>query len=267
MSDISSLESELSSDESVEDETGSDKSDIDEDEVLGGSSTGDVEQIEIDSEDPVEDVVVPSDPIGSKISDEANNNTKKSYNIWNGQRLFPPARKHSNPAKAWKFGGFLKDKTGQLIIDKTMCGICGKEQKYCNTPSNLTQHLQLDHSLEYHDNGGGGGSTSKISDFWQPKSKKSKYSKGHPKQQQFREKLVEWVVKNKRPLSIVEDAKLVEAFEIADDKLKVPTRGMITADVKELFKKVKCKPIHSFSDIEYFTCINDAGSLMSMSTM
>ena len=40
MSDISSLESELSSDESVEDETGSDKSDIDEEEVLGGSSTG-----------------------------------------------------------------------------------------------------------------------------------------------------------------------------------------------------------------------------------
>ena len=57
--------------------------------------------------------------------------------------------------------------------------------------------------------------------------------------------------------------KLVQAFEIADDKLKVPTRGMITADVKELFKKEKCKAIHSFSVIEYFTCTKDVGSSSS----
>ena len=93
--------------------------------------------------------------------------------------------------------------------------------------------------------------------------KKTEYSKDHPKQQKLRKKLVEWVVINKRPLAIVEDVKLVEAFEIADDKLKVPTRGMITAYVKELFKKEKCKASHSFSDIEYFTCTNDAGSSFS----
>ena len=64
-------------------------------------------------------------------------------------------------------------------------------------------------------------------------------------------------------MAIVKDIKLVEAFEIADDKLKVPTSGMITADMKELFKKEKCKASHSFSDIEYFTCTNDAGSSFS----
>ena len=100
MSDNSSLESESSSsaDESGEDESGTDRSDGDE--VLEGSR--EVEAREIDeSEDTTEDNVdvgVPSDPSGKKNSDETNNNIKKSYKSLNGQRLFPPARKHSNLA-------------------------------------------------------------------------------------------------------------------------------------------------------------------------
>ena len=35
--------------------------------------------------------------------------------------------------------------------------------------------------------------------------------------------MVEWVVKSNRPLSVVEDEKLMEAFEIADEKFKMPS--------------------------------------------
>ena len=52
---------------------------------------------------------------------------------WNGNKLFPPRRKSSKPSKAWTYGGFRKGRDGFLILEKTVCGICGKEQKYRNT--------------------------------------------------------------------------------------------------------------------------------------
>ena len=73
------------------------------------------------------------------------------YPSWSGERLYPPnSRKLSNPSKVWQFGGFIKNKnTGLLLTDKTICGICGKEQRYRNSPTNLSQHLASDHAVIY----------------------------------------------------------------------------------------------------------------------
>ena len=54
--------------------------------------------------------------------------------------MFPPARKSKKLSKAWKFVGFNKDKAGQFIIDHTICGLCGKLQKYRNTRHILAEH-------------------------------------------------------------------------------------------------------------------------------
>ena len=57
---------------------------------------------------------------------------------WNGQRLFPPSRKISKPSKAWSFGGFVKNTMGLLVLDLTICSLCGKKQTYRNTPTNMS---------------------------------------------------------------------------------------------------------------------------------
>ena len=89
--------------------------------------------------------------------DDPENRSNKGNNIktdpkcssgaptWNGERLYPPARALSNKrSKAWLFGGFRKDKkTGVLITEATVCGFCGKEIKYRNTPTNLTHTFQV----------------------------------------------------------------------------------------------------------------------------
>ena len=49
---------------------------------------------------------------------------------WKGQTLQPPRRKTINPSRVWKFGGFLKDKRGNLLTSHTVCGLCGIEIKY-----------------------------------------------------------------------------------------------------------------------------------------
>ena len=79
-----------------------------------------------------------------KKSADANNNKPS----WKGVTLFPPQRKNSNPSKAWQFGGFRKE-NGKLNMENTVCGLCGKEFKYKNTPSHLSQHLQSEHATDY----------------------------------------------------------------------------------------------------------------------
>ena len=85
-----------------------------------------------------DDLVVNADDAGGT---DTNNNRPS----WNDVRLFPPPRKTSNPSRAWQFGGFRKE-NGKLNMVKVVCGVCGKEIKYKNTPSHLSQHLQSEHS-------------------------------------------------------------------------------------------------------------------------
>ena len=146
--------------------------------------------------------------------------------MWKGDRLFPPARKSKKPRKTREFGGFRKDQAGQLITDHTICSISGKPQKYRNTPTNLQQHILAGHPDQWRGENETNLKETKMDDFYLPQANKyvKKYKQDNPKQKKFNEIITEWVVKNKRPLKIVEDPKLIEALELADDKLNVPSR-------------------------------------------
>ena len=174
---------------------------------------------------------------------------------WMGVKLFPPPKSNS---KAWQFGGFRKGINGQLIKSKTVCGICGKEQGYRGTPTNLYQHLVNKHGAET----GlvGATKTTAIETFFKKPSQLSKYKQTHPKQKDLKNKIVRWVIVNKRPLSVVEDEKLVEAFEVADPRLKMPTRWEVTKEIRRLFKVKKAATVEELSRQDYFCCTNDAGS-------
>jgi len=64
-------------------------------------------------------------------------------------KIVSPAWKSSKSSRAWEFGGLLKDKTGQLKTEQTVYSLCGKVQKYRNTPTNLQQHVQAEHPDEW----------------------------------------------------------------------------------------------------------------------
>ena len=50
-------------------------------------------------------------------------------------------------------------------------------------------------------------SAPKIKDYFKPSSEKPKYKHDHPKQKQFRHIIVEWVILNNRPLSVLDENK------------------------------------------------------------
>ena len=58
----------------------------------------------------------------------------------------------------------------------------------------------------------------------------------------------------------VEDSKLIEAFYIADPKIKLPSRHTVTRDIKKLYNKKRLEFDQKVSKIEHFAGNNDAGS-------
>ena len=73
-----------------------------------------------------------------------------NFPSWQSVRLFPPLRKSPNASAACKLGGFRMDGRGKHLDARyTVCGLCGLEINYENTPSNLWQHLKNRHAEEF----------------------------------------------------------------------------------------------------------------------
>ena len=250
--EISSTETETDSDEESDLPDLDKDTDADEDSCLVvGEDSSVIGESESDSlvvaEESPSDIPLPADKIKGPM--------------WDNKKLFPPSVKCKS--RAWMFGGFVKDSSGQLLTKETICGICGKRQKYRNSPTNLDQHVQSNHTFQYDTVGVGKGKESpqggKINDYFKSGSS-GKYKPNHPKQKAVRSKLSEWVVKSNRAISEVEDSKLVEAFAIADPKIKLPSRHTVKRDINQLYNKKKQEFDQEVSKIEHFAGNNDAGS-------
>ena len=64
-------------------------------------------------------------------------------------RLFPPKRaSKQSGSKAWLYGGLRKKANGEMDRSLLVCGLCGQEFKYSNSPFPLTQHLRRYHEDE-----------------------------------------------------------------------------------------------------------------------
>ena len=68
------------------------------------------------------------------------------------------------------------------------------------------------------------------------------------------------MVKNKSPLKIVEDPKLIEALKLANDKLKVPSRYKVKKEVLKIYKMKKAETIEELKHVEWGKETSDAGS-------
>ena len=211
--------------------------------------------------DPIEDIDINDSSRDLSAQDESVPAEIVKGPSWDKKKLFPPGPKCKS--KAWLFGGFVKDFAGNLVTSETICGICGKKQKYRNTPTNLDQHLQANHSFQYDTanvkNVNESTKEVKINEYFKSDSSR-KYTPSHPKQKALLSTLSEWIVKSNRALTEVEDEKLVEAFTIADPKLNMPSRYMVKREILKLYNKKRKEFDEEISEVEYFAGNNDAGS-------
>ena len=101
----------------------------------------------------------------------------------------------------------------------------------------------------------------KINSVFPPKSTKAqKYKNDHGKQKMFRTLACKWIVKNTRPLSIVEDEAFRDMIELADPKLSVPCSSTVTREIKKMYNLQVDKTTELFKGIDYFWATTDAGT-------
>ena len=91
--------------------------------------------------------------------------------------MFPPARKSKKPSKAWEFGGFKKDKAGQLIKDHTVY-----VENFKNTGTH--RHILAEHSNKWKGEDESTLKNTRMDDFYlaQPSKIVNKYTADNPKQ-------------------------------------------------------------------------------------
>ena len=116
----------------------------------------------------------------------------------------------------------MANSEGKIDYSHMVCGECGLKMVYRSSPSNLLQHLSGAHLISALKSSES-SSTTKISSFFN-RSKASqikKYKRDHPTQKKFKDKVVKWIVKRKRPFSIVEDPEFIDMVNFLDPKIEV----------------------------------------------
>ena len=153
---------------------------------------------------------------------------------------------------------------GRLDLYQTVCGLCGKKQRYRHTPTNLMEHVQANHVLEYtvivkgRNKVTTTSNTPRIDSFL--KKKLMKLNPKDPKHKKFVRKLSEWIIQSNCALMEVEDKKLEEAFELADPRLRMQSNIQVRAEISKMWKLEKAAWDKEISSIELFSGNNNAGS-------
>ena len=243
---------------------------------LLGSFIGDDEEESDDGEDAIVEVAPePGAKAGTSetsatIQTERNNNKSKTkLQTPDGVDLFPPGgSKGSKASVAWTYGGLKKDDKGNILKDTIYCSLCPKTFKYHSSPSNLTDHLNSKHIEAMMDlEATKKQSQAKLTDFkFLKPSSTDKYKPSHPKQQQFRANLKDWIVKDKRPFAIVGDMGLKKVVANLDAKLTLPHRTTITKDIAASYVKNRKIQTEKFKNVDSFTCTNDGGTSLGNSS-
>ena len=173
--------------------------------------------------------------------------------------LFPPDQRKSSKSEAWEHGGFEKV-DGKLDRTHIRCRYCGERLKYSGSPSNLLNHVKGLHKEKLVSTKPR-AAQSLITHFSAPSATKTKMlPKNHPQQVKFRNEIVHWVVDSLRPLNIVTDPRLLNAFKIANPSLAVPSRFYVRNEIIKLEEVERLKLIEKLREIPSVTCTNDAGS-------
>ena len=185
--------------------------------------------------------------------------SSKGQVMLKGVQLFPPEKRKSTSV-AWQHGGFKKMENGQLDRSIVFCSHCGVELKYNGTPSVLTNHLERLHKDKLKPKSAK-STQSLITHFSAPaETKVKKLSPNHPLQVKFKNEIVRWVIENFRPLKIVTDERLLNAFKIANPSLSVPSVDHVRKDIIKLEESQRAKLIEELKEVSFVTCTNDAGS-------
>ena len=129
---------------------------------------------------------------------------------------------------------FKKNEYGTINKNVVICSICKKEFSYHRSSSSLTYHLNAKHVRTSSTVTGASATGSSLRQTTLTETGK-RMSKATT--EKLTNAIAKWIAADCRPISIVEDEGLQEAFQIAasDPSLKLPSRATVMKRIHQLY--------------------------------
>lgn len=129
--------------------------------------------------------------------------------------------------------------------DKVVCKLCKLQLAYHSTTSNLRLHLRNVHPSEYGIICGTSAKQSRLETYFAPPATSSLSA---ARQEACRQKLIAFICKNMRPISVVDGTCFREFCEALEPRYRIPSRGTVTNIKVELYNSTSDKIKKSIKD-------------------
>lgn len=151
-------------------------------------------------------------------------------------------------SQVWKYFGFWS--VGSKIIEpreKVVCKLCKMQLAYHSTTSNLRSHLENVHPNEHGALycGETPAKQSRLDSYFTSPTTSSLSAK---RQEAITEKLISFVAKDMRPISVVDGAGFKEFCQAMEPRYHIPSRGTVTNRIVEVYNSTSDKIKESIKD-------------------
>ena len=172
----------------------------------------------------------------------------------------------SHKAAVWKYFGFQKDdktgNSGKLVIEnKATCKLCFAKVARSGGTTNLHNHLRSHHREEYNavvgDSVTSNSDQTKISDFCKHSSPTTKLPPNSKRAQELTAAVVEFVVRDLKPIRVVDSVGFLHLMDVAEPRYIVPCRRTVSNYLDKKYFMTKSLVQQELKEVQYLGLTTD----------
>ena len=169
----------------------------------------------------------------------------------------------ANKAPVWRYFGYRKDVgTGKIAVGKKVtCKLCRVEVAHSGGTTNLRNHLRSHHRPEYaelfDDDLGNSERQRPMDTFCKPSRKVEKLSPSSTRAQELTGAVSDFIVRDLRPVNVVDSVGFLHLMEVADPRYTVPCRRTINSCIDRRYLAVKANVQQELKQVDYMGMTTD----------
>ena len=187
-------------------------------------------------QEEIEEEVILENPIENESSEDISI-TERTDTESMAREIITPS---SHKAAVWKYFGFQKDNktgnSGKLVMEnKATCKLCFAKVARSGGTTNLHNHLRSHHREEYNSvigdvytSNSDHTDQTKISDFCKHSSPTTKLPPNSKRAQELTAAVVEFVVRDLKPIRVVDSVGFLHLMDVAEPRYVVPCRRTVS---------------------------------------
>ena len=171
-----------------------------------------------------------------------------------------------NRAPVWRYFGFVKDAaTGKLAVGKkARCKLCRVEVAHSGGTTNLKNHLRSHHRPEYRElhndepeSSAEAQSQRKMDVFCKLSNTAEKLPSSSARAQELTAAVVDFVVRDLRPVNVVDSVGFLQLMEVAEPRYMVPCRRTVDSYIEKKYFAVKARVQQELKQVDYMGMTTD----------